>query len=487
MSLRQKIAQGVAWTTMQNVGMQAISLGVFFLLARLLHPEAFGLVALAVVFIDFVALFLSYGLPEAIVQRHTLDQEHLDTAFWVILGAGIVLTLLGIASAGPVAALFKQPQLKSIIRWLSLSFFLRSLSQVQVAILRRQLALKIIATRSMVAGFVGGATAVIMALLGFGVWSLVGRQLIIELVSVLILWPACNWWPGLKFSIRHGKELFGFGVSMMGGNILNFFNRRTDDFLIGYFLGPVALGYYTVAYRLLLIMTQLWGQIVGSVAFPAFSRVQKELERLREMFYSATRLTSLVAFPAFLGIFALVPELVPTLFGQQWAPSIPVMQVLTFIGLLHAVLFFQYTVMAGVGKPSWYLGLQVMITVANVIGFLIAVRWGIVAVAISYVIVAYLFAPLSVWLVYRLIEIDLLRYLRLFLPAATGSLVMLAFIFSLKLSLTNLVPLQFLLTGCIVMSALAYAVTIRLVAPSLAYQAIDLLRSTLQGIKKEES
>jgi PST family polysaccharide transporter len=268
---------------------------------------------------------------------------------------------------------------------------------------------------------------------------------------------------------------------MMGGNILTFFNRRTDDFLIGYFLGPVALGYYTVAYRLLLIMTQLWGQIVGSVAFPAFSCVQKELERLREMFYSATRLTSLVAFPAFLGVFALVPELVPTLFGQQWAPSIPVMQVLTFIGLLHTVLFFQYTVMAGVGKPSWYLGLQVMITVANVIGFLIAVRWGIVAVAISYVIVAYLFAPLSVWLVYRLIQIDLLKYLRLFLPAATGSLVMLAFIFSLKFSLSNLVPLQLLLPSCILMSALAYVFTIRLAAPSLAYQALDLLRSALQG------
>jgi len=487
MSLRQKIAQGAAWTAMQNVGMQAISLGVFCLLARLLQPEAFGLVAIAVVFIDFMGLFLSYGLPAAIVQRHTIDQEHLDTAFWVSLGAGIVLTLVGIATADLVAHFFKHAQVKSIIRWLSLGFLLKGLIRVQVAILQRELALKIIATRSMVAGFVGGVTAIIMAFLGFGVWSLVARQLTVEFVNVLILWPTCRWRPGLKFSIRHLRELLGFGVSIMGSNILTFFNRRTDDFLIGYFLGPVALGYYTVAYRLLLIMTRLWGQIVGAVAFPAFSRVQKELERLREMLYSATRLTSLLAFPAFLGIFALVPELVPTLFGQQWVPSIPVMQVLTFIGLLHSLLYFQDTVMAGVGKASWYLGLQVMITVANVIGFLIAVRWGIVAVAISYVIVGYLFSPLSFWLVRRLIMIDLVTYLRQFIPPTIGSLVMLSFIFSLKFSLNNIVPLQFLLATCIMMSALAYMVTIRLVAPSLAYQTIDVIRTALQGIRKEES
>ena len=157
--------------------------------------------------------------------------------------------------------------------------------------------------------------------------------------------------------------------------------RRSDDVLIGYFLGPTLLGFYTIGYQLLLTIIKLVTEVSNSVAFPAFSRIQHKPERMRDAFYQVTQYTSLFAFPVFIGLAALAPELVPALFGEKWAPSIPVMQVLALIGVLQSVLFFNGSVIKASGKPSWQLGIMLLNALCSVIGFLLAVRWGIVAVA----------------------------------------------------------------------------------------------------------
>jgi len=481
MSLRQKALKGVVWSAIQNFGTRGISFITFLVLARLLEPKAFGLVAFAAVFTSLMRVFLDQGFGSAIVQRQDLHPLHLDTAFWTNVASGLLLTAFGISVAGPVADLFEQQELGSIIRWFSLAFLLTALSQVQIAILRRKLAFKTLAARSLIAEPIGGVAGVVMALLGFGVWSLVGRQLICDFFQVLVLWRASEWRPRAKFSTRHFKDLFSFGISMMGTNMVHFFSRKSDHFLIGYVLGPVALGYYTVAYRLLITMTESLGGTIESVAWPVFSRLQKEWEKMRQVFYTTTKLTSLIAFPAFLGVFAVVPELVPTLFGEKWVPSVPVMQVLCFIGLMHSLMYFNETIIVSVGKPAWRLGLHALVAVGNVIGFLIAVRWGIVAVAISYVIVGYLlFAPLSLWMAHRLIKIDLPAYFGQYLGPVVGSMVMLVVIFALKLVLGESVGLLPQIIIYVLSGAAAYVLTVLLLFPSLIRQLLDLVRSLRQ-------
>ncbi|MGV7224438.1 MAG: lipopolysaccharide biosynthesis protein [Nitrospinales bacterium] len=481
-SLSYKISQGIVWTLLQNFGNQVIRLCVFFLLVRLLKPTDFGLVALSTVFIDFVRFFLNNGFPAAIVQREHLDQEHLDTAFWFTLSVGLVLTIISFFSAEIVADVFKQTRLAPIIRWLSLTFFLSALNQLQIALLRRHLSLKIITTRTMLAGIIGGVIGVLMAFSGFGAWSLVGRHLAEQMTGVLILWSSTSWRPGFKISRQHFRDLFRFGISMMGSNMLIFLNRRADDFLIGYVLGPVALGYYSVAYRLLSIMTESWSHFYGNVAFPAFSRIQSEKKKLRQMYYSGIRLISLISFPLCLGIFVLAPQLVPVLFGEQWIQSVPVMQLLVFIGLLHSLLLFDGTIIVSTGNPQWYLKYQALTTIGNVIGFLIAVQWGINAVALSYVIVGYLFAPISLLLVRRLIEIDLSHCVRQYLPSMVGSFIMVSFICVFMYTSITIIPLEVLLTICIVMSILTYAITIRLIFPSLAENLLKSAKTAYMNL-----
>ncbi|MEH2067298.1 MAG: MOP flippase family protein [Nostoc sp.] len=474
-NFRQKALEGVFWSAIQNWGRQAIAFVVFAILARLLGPETFGLVASASIFLAFIGIFLDQGFSVAIIQRKELETEHLDTAFWTNVGIGLLMTVLSIAGAGLVANFFSQPQLTPVIRWLSLSFVIITLSSTQEAIFQRNLDFKPLAIRELIAVCVGGVVGVVMAFMGFGIWSLVSQQLTNGLVQIVVLWSASNWRPRFKFSPKHFKELFTFGINVLGTQILNFVNRRSDDLLISYFLGPVALGYYSVAYRLLIIITQLLTGVTNQVAMPAFSRLQQEPEKLKSAFYKVTQLTSLISFPAFLGMAALAPELVRVLFGEQWLPSIPVMQVLAFIGIVHSVSYFNGTVLTAMGKPFWKLRLNFMHSIANVIGFSIAVHWGIVAVAAIYVIRSYLLTPIDLWFIRKLIGIKLSGYLRQYVIPLAGVLGMVFVIFTAKELLKNLINVQTLLAVCILLGGITYVVLIVLLAPNIVQQIREIL------------
>lgn len=480
MNLRQNAVKSVAWSAITSWGRQAIAFIVFFLLARLLGPETFGLVAMATVFLAFIQVFVDQGFSEAIIQRHELEPEHLDTAFWTNIGIGLLITAFCIGTSGVVANLFKQPELTAIVGWLSLNFPIIALGSVQDAILRRNLAFKALAIRSLVAVIIGGLVGVTMALMGFGVWSLVGQQISNGLVQVIVLWSASDWRPGFKVSASHFKELFSFGLNVVGMNILEFVNRRADDFLVGYFLGPVALGYYSVAYRLMMIGIDLLTNVINQVAIPTFSKLQLEPERLLRAFYSVSELTSIVSFPAFIGLAALSPELIPVLLGAKWLPSVPVIQVLAFIGVLHSVYYFIGTVIIAMGKPSWKLMINFIYSIANVIAFSIAVRWGIVAVAAAFVIRGYVLAPIELWLVKKLIPLNLITYFRLFIPSLLGSLAMVATILAVKSLLSNFTNIYLLLASCVLLGTASYVITILLIAPKLFKQAFDMAQLVLK-------
>ena len=475
-NLRQKAVKGVLWSALDSWGRQVIALGIFFILARLLGPETFGLVALSTIFLNFLQIFLDQGLSQAIVQRQDIEKEHLDTAFWTNLGVSGLAAILSIACAGLIGDLFKEPQITPIIRYLSLGFLISGFSSVQEAIFQRKLAFKSLAIRSLVAVILGGIVGVTMAFMGFGVWSLVGQQLTNSFAQVLVLWWVSDWRPGFRFSPQHFKELFAFGVNVMGMNLFNFLNRRSDDFLIGYFLGSTALGYYSVAYRLLLNLTQLLTVIISKVSLPTFSRLQEEPERLRNALYKGIELTSLITFPGFMGTVILAPEIVLVIFGEKWSPSIPVMQVLNLMGIIYAYFYFNAPVIMAVGKPSWKLALDFVQAVCNVFVFAISVKWGIVAVAAAYVIRSYLMAPLDIWVVWKLIRIDIGTYLRQGSVPLAGTIIMLIAIFIVKYFLSTLISSSALLVLSIFIGIIVYVLSIFVIAPKLFWQVVNIAR-----------
>ena len=468
MSLRQKAIHGAMWSAVEKWGAQLVSTIIFLLLARLLGAEAFGLVALANVFMHFMQIFLDQGFAQAIIQKDELEPEHLDTAFWtsVLMGALFILAIL--AGAGAVANFYNEPELAPIIRWMSISFLFSGLSSVQAATLQRDMQFKVFAARSLVATLACGVAGIGAALMGLGIWSLVIKEIVFGSTGALMLWSSSNWRPGFRFSPKHFKELFTYGINIIGLNFLNFFNLRSDDMLIGYFLGPVALGYYSVAYRLLLIMIKLLTTVTNQVALPTFSRMQKEPERMRKTFYKVTQYTSLISFPAFIGMAILAPELIHTLFGAEWMPSVPVMRILAFSGILQSVYQFNGTVLLAMGKPSWSLGLQCLGMFRNITIFLFLVHSGIVAVAIGFVAGGYVFSPIPLMLIKKVIRINFVEYIFQFLPPLTASAVMAGALFFMQYtildwSLNN----TLILLMSLGLGGLVYAVTLASVSPKL--------------------
>lgn len=479
MSLKQKAIRGVFWTVVQNWGSQLISTAVFLVLARLLGAKAFGLVAMASVAISFMQIFLDQGFAQAIVQREEVEPEHLDTAFWLSLGISILLVVITITLSGTIAALFKEPQLTPILQVLSCNFLCRGLNSVQTALLQRQLKFKVLAMRTVAGNLLGGIVGVVMALTGFGVWSLVVKLLVGNLVSIPLLWFSSKWRPGTQISRSHFQELFSFGINITGISFLNFLNRRADDLLIGYYLGPVALGYYSVAYRLLLLIIKVITGVISQVALPTFSRLQAQPERIRSAFYKVTKYTSLVSFPIFFGMAAIAPELVKVVFGEEWLPSVPVMQILACMGIWQSVSIFNAKVIVAMGKPDWQFKFYLITAIVNVVSFLLVVEWGIVAVAAAYTIRAYLFSPIPIYLVKKLINIEFVTYWQQYITPFISSVVMAIAISGLKYLLIEKVNDVETLAICTISGIVFYGTIIFLFAPKLSKEMFSLIRLTL--------
>ena len=478
---KSKVLQGTLWSAIQMWGMRLVSFAVFFILARLLSPADFGLVALASVYIAFISVFVEHGFAAAIIQRDEVDAYHLDTAFWSGLTFAMIFSLASVAFAVLIGNVMDEPQIVGPIRWLSLSFILIALTSVQQALLRRDLEFRELAVRNMIATAAGGGVGVAMAFQGWGVWSLVSQMLVTRAVGVIVLWQLCDWRPGRRLSRRHFDDLFHFNIHVVGAKIIAFFSRRADDFLIGIFLGTVALGFYTIAYRTLTLLTQLLVQAANAVALPAFSRLQHQRPQLISTFHKATQYSSAVAFPLFLGVAALAPEVVPLVYGQQWGASIPVVRILMLVGALHAITFFHGAAITAVGHPEWRLRLMILTTVLILIGFWIAMPWGISAIAAAYVIGNYLVFPLELIYTQRLVGLEIAPYLRRFIPIITACCAMLAAIaIAKRLTAGNLTLLvQFLLYASI--GAAAYLSVLWMLIPKLFLDVFRLVRMLRLG------
>lgn len=484
MSLKQKAFTGLIWSIIQSSGSQAFSLIIFLLLARLLTPETFGLIALANVFLAFMQIFLEQGFAKALIQREQLEPEHLDAAFWSQVGCGVLLTTITFFSAGLVAEFFTQPKLIPILQCLSSLFVISSLSQVHNALLTRKFAFKVIAMRSLLGTVISGIVGISMAFAGYGVWSLVTLNITSELVSLLVMWSAVDWRPKWQFSQKHFQDLFGFGVHVLAVKFIQFFDKRSDNLLIGYFLGEAALGYYAIAYRILEVMTQLSINTINKVALPTFSRLQAEPERFRQLFYKTTQFTSLIAFPTYLGVAVFAPELIVTLFGKQWIPATGAMQILSLEGIVLSVSLFHKSVFMSMGKPSWSMKIGLVNATANMIACLIAVRWGIIAVAIAYVISSYLVFPVSQWAVNKLIKIPLKTYLQQFVTPLVSSAIMVGAILIVKHFLSQTLDPKLLIIVGTSVGVLIYALCVRIFAPWVFKQLWELVRSLMSGKKQ---
>ena len=364
--------------------LQFVTLAV---LARLLSPSDFGLMGMIMVVIGFARLFADMGISNAIIYRQDATRAELSSLYWLNILAGIMVFFIVCGACPLITAFYHEPRLSNLIYLSSLIFLITPFGQQFQILLQKELKFDQLAKIEIIGSFANSAAAITLAILGMGVFSLIWGQLAGTSLRVLLLscWGWKNWRPRVHFSTQDLKGYISFGLYQMGEKAVNYFNSNLDYILIGSLLGAKALGYYTLAYNLILRPSSTINPIITRVAFPVFSRVQNNTEKLKRGYLKVLQLLSTVNFPMMAGLAVVAPLAVPIIFGEQWLPSVILIQILTIVGLLRSIgnpvgslllakgradLGFKWNVAVMITQiPLLYLGLKLGGTVGVAVAF----------------------------------------------------------------------------------------------------------------------
>ena len=247
--IRSRVLKGLVWVVASQAGLQLTRAVVAIIVARLLTPAEYGLAALALVFASLVLVFSDMAMGAALIQRKVLSAVDRDTAFWVTLGGGVLFSILGLALAGPIAALYGEPDAKPLLMALSSTFVITALGATQQSLMLRDMDFRRIEVLPMLGAVAGGIAGVTLALMDAGAWAIISQQLATSAATTLLVWVRSEWRPRLAFSKQSLRDLGGFSAYMLGHRMLFYLQSNADRFLIGRFLGTPALGAYAVGYN----------------------------------------------------------------------------------------------------------------------------------------------------------------------------------------------------------------------------------------------
>jgi O-antigen/teichoic acid export membrane protein len=446
--------RGALWNAVENVGSQLTSFVLFLGFARLVSPSSIGVVQLVVTMLGFLTIFVQQGFTTRIVRAAECSSAMLSTAFWLGLLGSVALAGVLTGASDTIAAWYRMPELASVMHVLAWTIPLTILSCIQTALLVRDMAFRTQAIRRLVAVVVAGVVGIVLAFHGFGLWSLVARLVVESVVDCALAWWLTPWRPTAEVSRAESRAFFSFGSPIVGSYSINFMSRRCDEFLIGFVLGPLSLGYYTVAARAITLVTEVALRATQRTAVPVFARFQNEPDRLRDAYYAAIEFGTVIACPVFVGLSAVAPELCTTLYGPEWRPVIPAMQVLGFAGAGIAISMYTPPVLIAVGKPELLLRFSLAEAVLNVSSAAISVQFGIVGIAYAYVLRSYVVVAMTAGLMRRSIGTSWPHVLRRVVAPCTASLLMFVVVTGTRSLL--LLPPPLMLVLLISLGALTY-------------------------------
>jgi len=438
----KSFAKAVKWSYAANWGEKGFSALFTFFLAALLGPADFGIVAIAVVYITFLQMLLDQGFAAALIQKKNLDEEHLNAVFWMDLALGLLLVAASILLSRWWAGLNHAPGAALIISVLSLCIPVEGLAIVQKSLLSREMDFKSLSVRSNVSVLIGGATGVAMAYAGLGVWALVGQQITRDVAALVLLWRLSHWRPRFSFSWKHLNDLMGFSVSNFLAQLGVFADTYASSIVLGLFFGPVAVGLYRLADRVMNTVLSAATSSIQAVSLPEFSRFQDQPAELKRSVLLCVRLSSTVTLPALAGLAAVSGPLMLFL-GPKWVPAARVLQILCILGMFFAFAYFTGPLLQALSKVKLAAILEWARTLAGVAfllvtGFLVRsqpIASQIAGIALArFLVGAVLVAPVFVWLLMRLAGISLGELFLSVLPSVTASVAVVLCVMLLRAS-----------------------------------------------------
>jgi PST family polysaccharide transporter len=394
------LSSGIRWSSVSVLGREVSRVIFTIALARLIGPEDFGIVAQATVYIGIVAMLLDQGFSSALIQRKQVEPEMPGVVVTVNLAVGAGLTALTIAIAPLWASFMRTPQLMLVLAVLSSTLLLRAAGITSRAMLIRGMEFRKIGIADIVSAMCGGLFGVLVAVAGGNYWAVVVQILTTDVVYLVVLLAfGAGWRPNLHFLLL--RQIAGFSGRAFGAGLLISVSKNVDNLLVGRFHGAQALAYYAMAYRLLLLPVQLASMTVGSVLFPRFARLAEDVATLGVEMTRATRALAVLWLPTMAIVAAASPQLVAVIFGPEWDPAVPIIQVLAIAGALQAI-YEPSTIplVLGLGHAKLNLRYAWLRTVVSIVGIVAGLPFGPLGVAVGYCAATVLLVPVE-WLIRR--------------------------------------------------------------------------------------
>ncbi|MEA2076386.1 MAG: MOP flippase family protein [Candidatus Marinimicrobia bacterium] len=460
MTLKQQAISGVKWSGVSMGVMTSLQFVTLAVLARLLSPSDFGLMGMIMVVIGFAQAFADMGLSNAIIHRQDVTENILSSLFWINVVTGLIIFFCILLVRPLVVIYFKEDNLSNYLVLAAFIFLLTPIGQIFTTLLRKELKFKTLSKIEITGSAVYSASTIGLALAKFGVLSLIFGQLIRSLSTVIILFFIFRkiWLPRFHFSIKEIKSYLSFGAFQMGERVVNYLSANIDYIIIGRFLGPSALGFYTLAYNLMIFPLTKINPIITKVAFPAFSKVQNDNAILRRGYCKAINYISILSFPMLAGMLVVAPEFIRSVYGAKWEPSIIVLQIFCLVGAFKSLGNPIGSILLAKGRPD--IGLYWNVFVVIVVSFAVigGANWGINGVAAA---ILFTQAPLFLIIqpiVNRLIDLKFSQYLNAIKLPFVCSVIMLVWISSLRIIISDIDTIMLLVIS-IISGGIIYFIT----------------------------
>lgn len=472
-NLKERSIRGGTVIMVAQASKFILNLGSTVVLARLLTPNDYGIIAMVIAVTGFMAMFKDMGLSMATVQRDEITQDQISTLFWINVSIGIAIMLVTISLSPVIVWFYGEPRLAWITIALSGGFVFGGLTVQHQALLRRQMHFTALAGIDISSLLVGIVTALLTAWYGAGYWALVFMQLAVAITTAIGVWIMCDWRPGMPIRRSGVRSMLAFGGNLSGFSVINYFARNLDNILIGRYWGAQQLGLYSKAYQLLLLPIQQINAPITSVAIPALSRLQNDPERYRRYYCSAMSLIAFVTSPLIVIMAVLSDELILIVLGTQWIGASTIFKVLAIAAFGQPLTNTTGWIYISLGQTDRFLKWGLFSTSLYILSFAIGISWGALGVAIAYAICAHIIRPPLFFYTFRYSPVKTIDLINATWRPMTISLVMYVVMELTHSFLSSEPPMLVIIYTCL-MGLIALIVT-TLIWPKARSEALKLL------------
>ena len=410
--LKEQGIQAFIWDILGKLGTHASTFIVTIILARLLEPSDFGLIAIIMVIVSLASIFSDIGLGGSLIQRRKLHQVHYSSVFFFNISIGLLLTLAAFLSAEWIANFYNNEQLVSVVQATSFLFVISAFHAVQTVILKKELKYDVLTKVNLTASIGSGVIGVALAIWGAGVWSLVAQLISREIIVNLVIWSKTSWIPKAAFSLKALKQLWSYGMNMFLAEMLDTIYEKADYMIIGKLFAPATLGFFHQAKQLNQFVIEYSAGSLMSVLFPVLSKIQNDLPKFQRVIIKSTGIISFVTFLLLGGLYLVADEVIIILLGEKWVSSVFYFKIILLSGFAYPISALMVNVLSSRGKSKDFLRLEIYKKIIQTVNFYILYAFGIQAFLYSIVISSLLGTSLNIYFATREINISFFKVVK---------------------------------------------------------------------------